>query len=252
MAWDALTPADKEEVLAAFPPGSHIPASGPEDEAKPDIARLKNDDTFRYDCASFTENLALGRFEPDWLESAWAAHQRKKMGDYDEFVWRRFEEVWETVLPEEFKVKRVTGAGEKEDANRVDGAKEADGSTENVADEVGDHEQKPGDANLRQDTAVKVQRNHEEGPHPESEAHEDKEQPPTRHEARSQSTAAEEDSGAHEGEETRAKTGEDGDRMVIDELQAGDSPQNKQHTPLVRRPNLKMEADGEESADELA
>ena len=45
---------------------------------------------------------------------------------------------------------------------------------------------------------------------------------------------------------------DDGDKMVIDELQNDTTPRKKQSTPLVQRPNHKTEVDGEESADELA
>lgn len=243
MTWDVLTPADKQEILTLLPPGSQIAASDPAEQAVPDFAHLRNDDSFRYDCASYVENIRLGRFEEEWLECAWAAHQRRKMGDYDEFLEKRFEEQWETELPEELKVKRavkVKGAGEAEVSN---GKKDGD--------EVGGEEEGPEDANHKQDIATRENDNIEKDSLPGPTHHDGEPQSTANYEDKPQPTAAKAHSGSDDGYESANKSQDDDNRMVIDELQE-ESPQKKPQTPLVRRPNFKMEVDGEDSADELA
>ncbi|KAF4334497.1 hypothetical protein FBEOM_11676 [Fusarium beomiforme] len=105
MAWDILDKEEKTEILALFPDSQHILSAGTED-ACPDFASLMNDDSFRYDCAAYTENIAQGRHDPEWLVHAWAAHERRKMGDFDEFLDNRFKDEWGVELPLELKTKR--------------------------------------------------------------------------------------------------------------------------------------------------
>ncbi|KAI1067327.1 hypothetical protein LB506_004343 [Fusarium annulatum] len=105
MAWDILDKEEKAEILALFPDSQHILNPGTED-ACPDFASLMNDDSFRHDCAAYTENIAQGRHDPEWLAHAWAAHERRKMGDFDEFLDNRFRDEWDVELPPELKTKR--------------------------------------------------------------------------------------------------------------------------------------------------
>jgi hypothetical protein len=105
MAWDILDKEEKAEILALFPDSQHILSAGTED-ACPDFASLMNDDSFRYDCAAYTENIAQGRHDPEWLAHAWTAHERRKMGDFDEFLHNRFKDEWDVELPPEIKTKR--------------------------------------------------------------------------------------------------------------------------------------------------
>ncbi|KAF5573637.1 hypothetical protein FPANT_12224 [Fusarium pseudoanthophilum] len=105
MAWDILDKEEKAEILALFPDSQHILNPGMED-ACPDFASLMNDDSFRYDCAAYTENIAQGRHDPEWLAHAWAAHERRKMGDFDEFLDNKFRDEWDVELPPELKTKR--------------------------------------------------------------------------------------------------------------------------------------------------
>ncbi|KAH7224665.1 Asx homology domain-containing protein [Fusarium oxysporum] len=105
MAWDTLDKEEKAEILALFPDSQHILSPGTED-ACPDFASLMNDDSFRYDCAAYTENIAQGRHDPEWLAHAWTAHERRKMGDFDEFLDNKFKDEWDVELPPEFKTKR--------------------------------------------------------------------------------------------------------------------------------------------------
>ncbi|XWX00169.1 hypothetical protein V2A60_008189 [Cordyceps javanica] len=100
MAWSSLDEADHAEILALFPDQSHI-RTAEDGTAQPDMASLMNDDSFRYDCAAYTQNLAQGRHDPEWLAQAWAAHERRKAGDFKEFLRTKFETDWEVKLPPE-------------------------------------------------------------------------------------------------------------------------------------------------------
>jgi len=105
-AWDCLDAIEKAEIVALFPDQEAV-IHGGSGEARPDLGVLRNDDTFRLDCATYVDNVAQGRFDPDWLTSAWAAHERRKMGDFDQYLIDKFEEDWATELPDEFKPVRA-------------------------------------------------------------------------------------------------------------------------------------------------
>ncbi|CAH0058918.1 unnamed protein product [Clonostachys solani] len=110
VAWEILDATDKAEILALFPDKEHI--LDPDSEnARPNLMSLMNDDTFRHDCATYTENIALGRFDPEWLASAWSAHERRKLGDFDEHLADKFEAEWQVQLPQDFKPKRQVNRG---------------------------------------------------------------------------------------------------------------------------------------------
>lgn len=115
MAWDALDSSERQEVLSLFPDKSLVLGAGTE-EARPDFAALMNDDTFRHDCATYVDNVAQGRFDPDWISSAWAAHERRKMGDFDEHLVSQFESTWGIDLPEWLKPKRTLAISNTDDA----------------------------------------------------------------------------------------------------------------------------------------
>lgn len=104
-AWDVLDAAEKEEILAHFPDGEHVLDAGT-DRARPNLQLLMSDDTFRHDCAQYTENLRSGHYEQEWLEVAWAAHERRKMGDFDQFLDNKFEDDWQVDLPESLRARR--------------------------------------------------------------------------------------------------------------------------------------------------
>jgi hypothetical protein len=65
-----------------------------------------NDDSFRSDCAEYTENISQGKHDSEWLSSAWVAHERRKLGDFDEYLLNKFEEDWGVELPQELKEQR--------------------------------------------------------------------------------------------------------------------------------------------------
>lgn len=101
-AWDVLTPAEKQAVLAKFPDPNHILDAGTEG-AQPNLQSLRNDDNFRHDCARYVENIELGRHDPEWLNQAWVAHEMHRRGEFDEYLQRKFEYDWDVELPEEHR-----------------------------------------------------------------------------------------------------------------------------------------------------
>ncbi|KAL7945499.1 Asx homology domain-containing protein [Trichoderma barbatum] len=105
LTWAALDQDEKAEILALFPDKGHILDSGTED-ARPNFGSLMNDDSFRYDCAVYTENIAQGRHDPEWLASAWSAHERRKAGEFDKYLGDKLEEEWGVEIPEDMKIRR--------------------------------------------------------------------------------------------------------------------------------------------------
>ncbi|KAL7958931.1 Asx homology domain-containing protein [Trichoderma compactum] len=120
MAWTALDQDDKAEILALFPDKGHILDSGTED-ARPNFASLMNDDSFRYDCAAYTENIAEGRHDPEWLASAWSAHERRKAGDFDKHLMDKLEQDWGVEIPEEMRIRRDLPETEKKTNGSANG-----------------------------------------------------------------------------------------------------------------------------------
>lgn len=214
MAWDVLNADDKAEILALFPDQSHVLDPGTE-QARPNLTALRNDDTFRHDCATYTGNLSQGRFDPEWLACAWTAHERRKMGDFDEHLNNKFEYEWQVDLPEDFMPKRVPPSIETEGDMGENGQPGSKDTHENLAqDEDGEK--------------------HEEGQ--DSENH---------------FTDDHEESAAKSGDDA-AEQGDCTDSMVIDELQAEGGRPSAHIMPIVRRQSTKMDIVGTESEDELA
>lgn len=97
-AWDVLTKEEKQDVLARLPDETHILDAGTEN-ARPNLESMRNDDNFRHDCARYCENIALGRHDEEWLIQAWAAHEKHKRGDFNQFLRSQVEEEWGIELP---------------------------------------------------------------------------------------------------------------------------------------------------------
>lgn len=74
-------------------------------EARPNFETLMNDDSFRYDCAAYVDDLARGRHDPQWLRDAWCAHESRKRGEFEWFLGEKFEEDWGIEIPDDMKVK---------------------------------------------------------------------------------------------------------------------------------------------------
>ncbi|KAF7545015.1 hypothetical protein G7Z17_g9505 [Cylindrodendrum hubeiense] len=139
MAWDILDKEEQAEILALFPDDQHVLSAGTA-EACPDFASLMNDDSFRHDCAAYTENIAQGRHDPEWLASAWAAHERRMAGDFDEHLENKFKDDWEVELPPELQSHNRPAATDG-DAKMEDPEVEAEQSKEQKAED--DNEEKP-------------------------------------------------------------------------------------------------------------
>ncbi|KAM0561921.1 hypothetical protein ACHAPJ_003092 [Fusarium lateritium] len=132
MAWDMLEKEEKAEILTLFPDSQHILNPGTED-ACPDFASLMNDDSFRYDCAAYTENIAQGRHDPEWLAQAWAAHERRRIGDFDEYLNNKFKDEWDVELPPELKTNREPPTPKEEIDVKMEGTESVqDGNDKNT------------------------------------------------------------------------------------------------------------------------
>lgn len=134
MAWDALDKEERDAILSLFPDDQHILAAGT-DQAQPDFVSLMNDDSFRHDCTAYVENIAQGRHDVEWLESAWSAHQRRKIGDFDEHLEKKFEEEWGVDVPAEMKPARGASGAPSGEASTSTPSEGASRSSP-IADEI--------------------------------------------------------------------------------------------------------------------
>lgn len=64
---------------------------------------LKNDDNFRHDIEEYVSNLKAGMHDPAWLQDAWAAHEARAAGQFDEYYIRKLEVDWKTTIPDVLK-----------------------------------------------------------------------------------------------------------------------------------------------------
>ncbi|EFQ27860.1 uncharacterized protein GLRG_03004 [Colletotrichum graminicola M1.001] len=104
-AWDILSKEERAEIIALFPPGTRILDPDTEN-ARLDLDSLRNDNNFRHDCATYTDNIAMGKHDPEWLEQAFAARERRRAGDFDSYLKQKFEDEWSCELPEGFGLNR--------------------------------------------------------------------------------------------------------------------------------------------------
>lgn len=126
--------------MSLFPDEQHILDAG-HDDARLNFGTLMNDDNFRKDCANYTENIAQGRHDPEWLASAWAAHERRKVGDFDQYLLDVFENDWEVELPDDARPRRgelqVNDASDQE--SDQNGQADNDNDQEPLEDEEARH-----------------------------------------------------------------------------------------------------------------
>lgn len=99
LAWDVLTPDERQLILGRFPDTTHVLDAGTP-AAKPNLGALLNDNNFRHDCARYAEGIANGWHEEGWLWDAWEAHSRRKAGDFDGVLERELGEEWGVKLGE--------------------------------------------------------------------------------------------------------------------------------------------------------
>ncbi|KAK8932304.1 hypothetical protein VCV18_000838 [Metarhizium anisopliae] len=102
LAWTSLSIRERRDVLCLFPDMAHT-LDADTDDARPNFETLMNDDSFRYDCAAYVDNLAMGRHDAVWLEDAWSAHNRRKAGEFDEWLRDKFVEDWAVEPPDDSK-----------------------------------------------------------------------------------------------------------------------------------------------------
>lgn len=105
-AWDILGDEDKKEILALFPDTRHILNANTPD-ARPNVMSLQNDDNFRHDTEEYVSNLKAGMHDPAWLQDAWAAHEARAAGQFDEYYIRKLEVDWKTTIPDELKPEHL-------------------------------------------------------------------------------------------------------------------------------------------------
>ncbi|KAJ4389369.1 hypothetical protein N0V93_006836 [Gnomoniopsis smithogilvyi] len=105
-AWDVLSADDKREILSFFPADGHILDPNTPD-ARPNVTSLSSNDTFRHDAEEYVSNIGKGMHDLEWLRQAWVAHQRRAMGDFDEFYIRKVEVDWSTDIPDEHRPEHL-------------------------------------------------------------------------------------------------------------------------------------------------
>ncbi|KAH8909004.1 hypothetical protein BR93DRAFT_977096 [Coniochaeta sp. PMI_546] len=157
-AWDMLSPGDQAELSAMLshdrpasvssspPPAGSGSGSGSQPTThdssppaaaaaamRPNLDYLRSDDSFRFDCARYGENIEEGRHDPDWLAESWTAHERRKRGEFREYLAGKLERDWDVRVPD----------GEASDGGSgSDGEGEGEGEGEKAA---GDEEKAGGE-----------------------------------------------------------------------------------------------------------
>lgn len=160
-AWDVLSPGDRAELAAMLAqdrpasvtsssppsPAEAADSSGPRNEnvavaGRPDLDYLRSDDSFRFDCARYSENVGDGRHDEGWLAESWVAHERRKRGDFREYLAAKLERDWDVKLPQSKEVGEEGGGDEeeqeKEEKKEGEGEAEAAGGSP-VASSVGEN-----------------------------------------------------------------------------------------------------------------
>ncbi|KAG8424832.1 hypothetical protein J3458_001593 [Metarhizium acridum] len=133
LAWTSLSIKERQEVLSLFPDMAHT-LDADTDDARPNFETLMNDDSFRYDCAAYVDNLAMGRHDAVWLEDAWSAHNRRKAGEFDGWLRDKFVEDWAVEPPDDSKATARPEERRVEDGRgeAADRQKKGDDETEST------------------------------------------------------------------------------------------------------------------------
>ncbi|KAI1477893.1 Asx homology domain-containing protein [Daldinia eschscholtzii] len=132
-AWDLLSAEEKQQVLAKFPDNKEILDAGTEN-ARPDIAALRNNNNFRHDIARYQDDLSKGWHDPEWIRQAQAAHRKREVGFYNEYLSARFKEEWGIEIPDEEEQKDLP------DGKEQLGVKGPEESKERQEEKQGDRE----------------------------------------------------------------------------------------------------------------
>ncbi|KAK1590290.1 uncharacterized protein LY79DRAFT_473481, partial [Colletotrichum navitas] len=83
--WDILSKEERAEIIAIFPTGTRILDLYTEN-ARPGLHSLRNDNNFRHDSAMYTDSIAMGKHDPEWLEQAFVAREMLRAGDFDSYL----------------------------------------------------------------------------------------------------------------------------------------------------------------------
>lgn len=71
---------------------------------------LQNDDNFRHDTEEYVSDLKAGMHDPAWLQDAWAAHEARAAGQFDEYYIRKLEVDWKATIPDDLKPRHLRPA----------------------------------------------------------------------------------------------------------------------------------------------
>ncbi|KAF3069013.1 putative proline-rich early nodulin protein [Daldinia childiae] len=137
VAWDLLSTEEKQQVLAKFPDEKEILDAGTEN-ARPNISALRNNNNFRHDIVRYQGDLKKGWHDPEWIRQAQAAHSKREIGFYNEYISDRFQEDWNMEMP---------GEEDKEDGHHIEErpdvkVSEKDGNAQEEVKERDDETQK--------------------------------------------------------------------------------------------------------------
>ncbi|KAI0119379.1 Asx homology domain-containing protein [Daldinia grandis] len=100
VAWDLLSTEEKQQVLAQFPDEKEILDAGTEN-ARPNVAALRNNNNFRHDIVRYQDDLVKGWHDPEWIRQAQAAHSKREIGFYNEYLSDYFQGNWDMEMPGE-------------------------------------------------------------------------------------------------------------------------------------------------------
>lgn len=118
-------------------------------DARPNINSLLNNNTFRHDAEDYVSDMGKGMHDPAWLKDAWAAHERRAAGDFDEFYLRKIEVDWGADIPDEHRPEHLRAKKDVEASAPV--GEEEDGGESvkycsTICGSVGDDDQSMVDA----------------------------------------------------------------------------------------------------------
>jgi len=97
-AWTLLSRADQLDLISMLPPfiRSNLPDEFPDDMEIPNILRqtMKSNNSFQADVRFFQEDLAAGRYDPQWQKDAQEAMNKRAAGAFDSCKEQNREEFW--------------------------------------------------------------------------------------------------------------------------------------------------------------
>lgn len=98
---------------------------------------LQNDDNFRHDTEEYVSDLKAGMHDPAWLQDAWAAHEARAAGQFDEYYVRKLEVDWKATIPDDLKPRHLRPA-DRLGAEGMEGAEGTEGAGDSRTESPGD------------------------------------------------------------------------------------------------------------------